>query len=135
MSVLIGEEMAMSKQQVFRQGPVKITRAAVDGAWRKRAPAQRTIISDAECRGLALVVNATSMAWRFEYKPRRWNRRWNEISHNQKIPDFSGTYGLSGAQKRTRTSTPLRAPAPEAGASTNSAIWARDAGAVMLCAG
>src|SRR6185295_5690241 len=30
-----------------------------------------------------------------------------------------------GAQKRTRTSTPLRAPAPEAGASTNSAIWAR----------
>ena len=31
----------------------------------------------------------------------------------------------TGAQKRTRTSTPLRAPAPEAGASTNSAIWAR----------
>ena len=31
----------------------------------------------------------------------------------------------NGAQKRTRTSTPLRAPAPEAGASTNSAIWAR----------
>ena len=27
-------------------------------------------------------------------------------------------------QKRTRTSTPLRVPAPEAGASTNSAIWA-----------
>src|SRR5690606_10028959 len=32
----------------------------------------------------------------------------------------------NGAQKRTRTSTPLRAPAPEAGASTNSAIWAPD---------
>ena len=31
---------------------------------------------------------------------------------------------MGGAQKRTRTSTPLRAPAPEAGASTNSAIWA-----------
>ena len=30
----------------------------------------------------------------------------------------------NGAQKRTRTSTPLRVPAPEAGASTNSAIWA-----------
>ena len=29
-----------------------------------------------------------------------------------------------GAQERTRTSTPLRAPAPEAGASTNSATWA-----------
>lgn len=60
----------MSKQQVIRQGPVKITRAAVDAAWKKRAPAQRTIISDVECRGLALIVNATSMAWRFEYKPR-----------------------------------------------------------------
>src|SRR5690348_7850741 len=30
----------------------------------------------------------------------------------------------NGAQERTRTSTPLRAPAPEAGASTNSATWA-----------
>src|SRR3954464_609171 len=33
--------------------------------------------------------------------------------------------GENGAQERTRTSTPLRAPAPEAGASTNSATWAR----------
>src|ERR1044072_5440374 len=34
----------------------------------------------------------------------------------------------NGAQERTRTSTPLRAPAPEAGASTNSATWARGRG-------
>tara|TARA_R110000751_G_scaffold283742_2_gene387186 strand:+ start:2184 stop:2435 length:252 start_codon:yes stop_codon:yes gene_type:complete len=34
-----------------------------------------------------------------------------------------------GAQKRTRTSTTLRPPAPEAGASTNSAIWAINASA------
>ncbi len=60
----------MRKQQVIRQGPVKITRSSVDAAWKRRAPAQRIIISDAECRGLALIVNATSMAWRFEYKPR-----------------------------------------------------------------
>jgi hypothetical protein len=38
---------------------------------------------------------------------------------------FSTMPAKNGAQKRTRTSTPLRAPAPEAGASTNSAIWAR----------
>src|SRR5687767_5272388 len=36
--------------------------------------------------------------------------------------------GDGGAQERTRTSTPLRAPAPEAGASTNSATWARGRG-------
>ena len=34
---------------------------------------------------------------------------------------------VSGAQKRTRTSTPFRAPPPEDGASTNSAIWSRAA--------
>jgi hypothetical protein len=40
-----------------------------------------------------------------------------------------------GAQKRTRTSTPLPVPAPEAGASTNSAIWAcgRFRGCAWLC--
>src|SRR3546814_5905697 len=39
------------------------------------------------------------------------------------FPDVAGK--VTGAQKRTRTSTTLRSPAPEAGASTNSAIWAR----------
>ena len=34
----------------------------------------------------------------------------------------------NGAQERTRTSTSLRTPAPEAGASTNSATWARGRG-------
>ena len=39
---------------------------------------------------------------------------------------LAGLDGKSnGAQKRTRTSTSIRTPAPEAGASTNSAIWAR----------
>jgi integrase len=70
MSVLYDNGVTMSKQQVLRQGPVKITRAVIDAAWKKREPAHRTILSDADCRGLALIVNATSMAWRFEYKPR-----------------------------------------------------------------
>ena len=60
----------MTKQNVVREGPTKITRASVETAWKKRAKNQRTIIRDLECRGLALIVNATSMAWRFEYKPR-----------------------------------------------------------------
>ena len=38
---------------------------------------------------------------------------------------------LPGAQKRTRTSTPLRELRPERSASTNSAIWARGRKAAM----
>lgn len=60
----------MGKQQVQRQGPTRITRSTIDAAWKKRAPGLRTIISDLECRGLALVINAASMSWRFEYRPR-----------------------------------------------------------------
>lgn len=32
---------------------------------------------------------------------------------------------IFGAQEKTRTSTPVKIPAPEAGASTNSATWAK----------
>lgn len=56
--------------QVTREGPVRITKATVDAAWRRRAPGRRTTVADAECRGLALVVNAGSMAWTYSYKPR-----------------------------------------------------------------
>src|SRR4051812_37660776 len=56
--------------QVLREGAVKITKATIEAAWRRRAPAQRLIIGDAVCRGLALVVNPGGMTWRFDYKPR-----------------------------------------------------------------
>ncbi len=66
--------------QIFRRGPERITRGTIGAAWKQRASNQRTVISDAECRGLALVVNATSMSWRFDYKPRGLNpltgKRW-----------------------------------------------------------
>ena len=42
------------------------------------------------------------------------------------VPAFTLILLGNGAQKRTRTSTPFRVPAPEAGASTNSAIWATE---------
>ena len=38
---------------------------------------------------------------------------------------YGSPAGENGAQERTRTSTPLRAPAPQAGASANSATWAQ----------
>ncbi|MFH5927033.1 tyrosine-type recombinase/integrase [Roseomonas xinghualingensis] len=52
------------------EGPVRITKATVDAAWRRRRPDFRLTIRDTECRGLALVVNPTSMSWVVSYKPR-----------------------------------------------------------------
>lgn len=56
--------------KVLREGPVRITKATVEAAWRRRAKDTRLMIADAGCPGLALVVNPTGMTWRFDYKPR-----------------------------------------------------------------
>jgi integrase len=55
---------------ITREGPVKIGIKTVDRAWRNRAKDARHIVTDSERRGLALVVNSTSMAWAYSYKPR-----------------------------------------------------------------
>src|SRR5947209_5886328 len=60
------------------------------------------------------------MQWRFERQEKDSRAPTGLAGHPR-----SSWFEKAGAQKRTRTSTPLRAPAPEAGASTNSAIWAR----------
>src|SRR5690242_19635597 len=56
--------------RVTSEGPVRITKAVIDAAWRRRKPDHRHIIRDKECRGLALIVNSTSMAWSYSYRPR-----------------------------------------------------------------
>jgi integrase len=56
--------------RIFREGPIKITRSSIDAAWRRRASGLRIVVGDAECRGLALIVNATGMSWVYSYKPR-----------------------------------------------------------------
>lgn len=48
--------------RVTSEGPTKITKATIDGAWRRRKPDNRLIIRDKDCRGWALDINATSMA-------------------------------------------------------------------------
>lgn len=55
---------------VSSEGPAKITEALIENAWKRRAPDLRLIMRDAECRGLALVVNSTSMRWAYSYRPR-----------------------------------------------------------------
>jgi integrase len=70
--------------RVVSEGPVKITKATVEAAWKRRAQKQRLVIRDAECRGLALVVNPTGMSWVFSYKPRgldpETGKRWPSAS-------------------------------------------------------
>ncbi len=66
--------------RVITKAPAKITKATIEAAWRQRAPDQRLIIRDKECRGLALIANPTAMSWVFTYRPRgtdpRTNKRW-----------------------------------------------------------
>src|SRR4051812_40933671 len=66
--------------RVVSEGPTRITKATIDAAWRRRAPDQRLILRDRDCRGLALIVNATSMTWSFAYRTRGTNaqtgQRW-----------------------------------------------------------
>jgi integrase len=66
--------------RVTSEGPTKITKATINAAWRRRKLDHRLIIRDLECRGLALIVNATSMTWSCAYRPRGTDsvtgRRW-----------------------------------------------------------
>ena len=66
--------------RTISEGPIKITKATVEAAWRRRKKDDRLIIRDNEARGLALVVNATAMRWEYAYRPRGTDplmgRRW-----------------------------------------------------------
>jgi hypothetical protein len=62
------------------EGPTKLTKDTVDRAWRRRSSGHRIIIRDKDCRGLALIVNATTMVWSYAYRPRgidpHTGKRW-----------------------------------------------------------
>jgi integrase len=66
--------------QVISEGPTKITKATIDALWRRRVAGRRLIVRDKDCRGLALIVNQTGMAWSYAYRPRGANpqtgHRW-----------------------------------------------------------
>lgn len=66
--------------RVISEGPIKITKATIDAAWRRRKPDLRLIVRDKDCRGLALIVNPTGMTWSYAYRPRGTDpltgRRW-----------------------------------------------------------
>lgn len=56
--------------QVVSEGPIRITKATIESAWKRREPKKRLILRDESCRGLALIVNSTGMAWSYSYRPR-----------------------------------------------------------------
>ena len=66
--------------RVTSEGPTKITKATIDAAWRRKKPDHRLIVRDKDCRGLALIVNPTTMTWSYAYRPRGTDlvtgRRW-----------------------------------------------------------
>lgn len=66
--------------RVTSEGPTKITKATIDAAWRRRQPDHRLVIRDKDCRGLALLVNRTTMTWSYAYRPRgtdpQTKKRW-----------------------------------------------------------
>jgi integrase len=66
--------------KVDSEGPTKITKATIDAAWRRRKKNHRLIVRDKDCRGLALIINPTTMTWTYAYRPRgkdaATGRRW-----------------------------------------------------------
>jgi hypothetical protein len=56
--------------RVTSEGPTKITKATIDAAWKRRKSEHRLVMRDRDCRGLALVVNATTMRWEYGFRPR-----------------------------------------------------------------
>jgi len=92
--------------KVASEGPVKITKATVDSAWRRRAAGVRLMLRDSECRGLALVVNPTGMSWRYDYKPRgvdpHTGRRWASQTVTIGNPDTHSPEQARGAAGRAK---------------------------------
>lgn len=66
--------------RVTSEGPIKITKSTIDAAGRRAKKEHRLIVRDKGCRGLALIVNPTTMTWTYAYRPRgkdiATGRRW-----------------------------------------------------------
>ncbi len=94
--------------RVVREGPAKITKGAIETAWRRRAKDTRLVLGDAECRGLALVVNPGSMSWTFSYKPRGGDGRLvNWDRETKRLMEETGTAGWTRHDLRRTGATLL----------------------------
>ena len=87
--------------RILRTDPTKISRRTIEAAWKGRAAETRTVIPDAECRGLALIVNATSLSWVYSYKPRGLDPRTGKRFATQSLT-LGNPESLSPEAARTK---------------------------------
>jgi integrase len=89
-----------------KRRPIKITKATIEAAWRRRKKDHRLIVRDAECRGLALVVNPTTMRWEYAYRPRGADpvagRRWPNRTVTLGNPETHSPEGARIAANRIK---------------------------------
>ena len=92
--------------KVVSEGPVRITKATVDAAWRRRSEGVRLVLRDTDCRGLSLVVNPTGMTWKYEYRPRgvdaHTGRRWPMRGMTLGNPETHGPDAARAAANRMK---------------------------------
>jgi hypothetical protein len=92
--------------RVLSEGPIKINKATIEAAWKRRADGQRIIVRDRDCRGLALVVSATGMRWEFAYRPRgihpATGRRWPNQTMTLGTPESLSTDGARAEAGRLK---------------------------------
>jgi integrase len=62
---------------------LKLTKPAVERAWRERSSERRTVVRDMGTPGLLLIVNAKSAGWAYEYKPRGKDERGRRYGTRQ----------------------------------------------------
>jgi len=74
--------------QVLTEKAAKITRATVEAVAKRRVKATRLIVRDESCRGLALIVNPSSMTWTYSYRP-----RGNDPVTGKRMPNRAVTIG------------------------------------------
>jgi integrase len=92
--------------KITREGPVKIGIKTIERVWKNRAKDARHIVTDSECRGMALIVNPTSRSWTYSYKPRGVNpatgKRFNTTTVTLGTPETLSPDEARAAARRVK---------------------------------
>ena len=120
--------------RVTSEGPTKITKATIDAAWRRKKPDHRLIVRDKDCRGLALIVNPTTMTWSYAYRPRgtdlvtgrRWPNRTVTLGNPARTRPKMPAPKQTGSRDRPQPAPirrPIGRPRPRPSAANEAPRW------------